>query len=160
MKISPIIEVVLQKGGFVLPFDLGETWCKENHKRVLLKAKNQNYVVETHVALRKTLGAYTIYFGQQHQKALHIKPSETFKIQLHEDTTKYGVEPPEAFTAVYESDPLGAECFDQLSDGKKRGVIFQIKRYKSAQVQVDKTLLLFENLKRGIRDTKMLFKAI
>ena len=103
---------------------------------------------------------YWVLFGKQHHKTLQIETLDNFSIQLIEDTTKYGVVTPEAFDAVYDSDPEGAAIFESLTDGKKRGLLYQIRRYKNEQTQVDKMLILFENLKRGLRDPKTLFKAL
>lgn len=142
-----------------MPEKLGDEWANAGHKRVLLKASSDTNTLETHIALRKMKGVYWVLFGKQHHKTLKIEPLDIFSIQLIEDTTKYGVVTPEAFDAVYDSDPDGASIFESLTDGKKRGLIYQVKRYKSEQTQVDKMLILFENLKRGIRDPRQLFKT-
>lgn len=143
-----------------MPEKLGNEWSNAGHKRVLLKASNDTNTLETHIAIRKLKGVYWVLFGKQHHKALQIETLENFSIQLIEDTTKYGVVTPEAFDAVYDSDPEGAAIFESLTDGKKRGLIYQVRRYKNEQTQVDKMLILFENLKRGLRDPKTLFKAL
>lgn len=158
LMISKRIPVQLLKSGFILPNIVGDAFVKSGHKRVLLKAFSKEKTVETHVALRYIQEAYRIYFGQRHQKNLEIVPLDIFEVQLIEDTSKYGVEAPEAFKAVLQSDPDAAAVFDTLTDGKKRGIIYQIKRYKSEQTQVDKTLIIFENLKKGIRDSRDLLK--
>lgn len=152
--------VQLIPGGFILPDEVGDAFAKAGFKRVLLKAYNQDKVVETHVALRRIQEVYRVYFGKQHQKTLGIFPSDIFEIQLFQDTSKYGVEVPEAFQAVMDSDPEGFDIFESLTDGRKRGLIYHIKRYKSEQTQVDKTLIIFDNLKRGIRDPKELIKPL
>ncbi len=125
----------------------------------MLKASSDTNTLETHIAIRKLKGVYWVLFGKQHHKTLQIEPLDNFSIQLIEDTTKYGVVTPEAFDAVYNSDPEGAAIFETLTDGKKRGLIYQVKRYKNEQTQVDKMLLLFENLKRGLRDPRLVFKT-
>lgn len=159
LKKSQKMEVQLLKSDIVLPEEVGNAFAKAGHKRVLLRASSKNLMVETHVALRKIQGNYRVYFGKQHQKQLGLSPLDTFCVQLIEDTSKYGVVPPASFIAVLESDPAGASVFESLTDGKKRGVIYHIKRYKSEQMQIDKTLILLENLKRGLRDFRELFKT-
>ncbi len=159
LLISSKITVHLGDRGLVVPDEEVLTFLNAGHKRVLLKAFFKNKTVETHVALRKLNNQYVVYFGKQFQKELGIFPSDFFEIQFIENTTKYGVVIPDAFKAVLESDPEGAFIFESLTDGKKRSLIYHIKRYKSEQTQVDKTLLIFDNLKRGIRDQRELIKA-
>ena len=79
---------------------------------------------------------------------------------LNPSTSKYGVEVPEEFEAVMLSDYDAYQIFESFTKGKQRGIIYMITRFKDSQKKIDKTLLLCENLKRGIRDNKDLLKAI
>jgi len=97
-------------------------------------------------------------FSKNKQKTLHIFPNDYFGLQFFEDTSKYGVAVPEEFEAVLLSDYDAHQIFESLTKGKQRGLIYMIDRFKSSQKRIDKTLLLCENLKRGLRDNKELLK--
>ncbi|MEO1012933.1 MAG: YdeI/OmpD-associated family protein [Bacteroidota bacterium] len=75
-------------------------------------------------------------------------------------TSKYGVDVPEEFEAVLLSDHEAEKIFESLTAGKKRGIIYTIARYKNSQTRIDKSILLCENLKRGIRDQRDLLKPL
>ncbi|WP_394971257.1 YdeI/OmpD-associated family protein [uncultured Croceitalea sp.] len=98
-------------------------------------------------------------FGKRYQKELGIFPNDYFKLQFFEDNSKYGVELPEEFEAVMLSDYEAYQIFESLTNGRKRGLIYAIARYKNSQTRIDKTLLLCENLKRGIRDPREMLKS-
>ena len=98
-------------------------------------------------------------FSKNNQKQLGIFPNDYFQLQFFEDASKYGVEVPEEFEAVMLSDYDAYQIFEAFTKGKQRGLIYGITRYKSSQKRIDKTLLLCENLKHGIRDNKELFKS-
>ena len=99
-------------------------------------------------------------FGKRYQKELGLFPNDEFQLQFFEDTSKYGDEVPEEIEAVMLSDYDAYQIFETLTDGRKRGLIYAIARYKNSQTKIDKTLLLCENLKRGIRDPRELFKPL
>ena len=71
----------------------------------------------------------------------------------------YGVEVPEEFEAVLFSDPDAHDIFETLTPGRKRGLIYAIARYRNSQTRIDKTLLLCDRLKRGVRDPRELLKS-
>ena len=97
--------------------------------------------------------------GKKNQKALGVFPNDYFTLQFFEDTTKYGVELPEELEAVLISDYDAFQIFESFTEGKKRGIIYSISRYKTSQTRIDKSLLLCENLKRGIRDNSALLRS-
>ncbi|WP_161555201.1 YdeI/OmpD-associated family protein [Dokdonia sinensis] len=141
-----------------IPDDIGNTFREAGHTRVAVTAYFEKNSFAFHGKLHKYKEEYVISFGKRYQKELGIFPSDFFEVQLREDTSTYGVEVPEAFQAVLDSDPDGASLFEQLTDGKKRSLIYFVKRIKREQTQVDKTLIIFENLKRGITDQRELVK--
>lgn len=142
-----------------IPDAIGDAFAKAGHQRIAVKAYFKDRTLDFHCKLHHYKERYLITFGKRNQKALGIYPSDFFELQLFEDQTKYGVEVPEAFQAVLESDPEGAALFEQLTPGRQRGLIYYIARFKRAQTQVDKTLIIFENLKSGIKDPRLLIKA-
>lgn len=144
----------------IVPDDVGSAFAKAGHTRVAVKAFFKEKEFDFHGKLHLYKERYQISFGKRYQKALGVFPSDFFELQLIEDQSKYGVEVPESFQAVLDSDPEGAEIFETLTPGRKRGLIYYISRIKTPQNQVDKTLIIFENLKRGIRDPREIIKPL
>ena len=67
---------------------------------------------------------------------------------------------PEELQAVLEADPEAFEIFESFTEGKIRSLIYTIARYKNSQTRIDKSIVLTENLRRGIRDPRDLFKSV
>lgn len=142
----------------LIPIEIASAFAKAGHKRIAIKAFFKNKEINFHGALHFYKEQYLISFGKRYQKELGIFPSDYFELQLLEDQSKYGVEVPGALQAVMDSDPEGFELFESLTPGKKRSLIYYIARFKTEQTQVDKALIIFSNLKRGIRDQRELLK--
>lgn len=141
-----------------LPEEVVKTFLKGKNTRIKVKAFFESNEIEFHAALRKRLGRYVITFGKRKQKELGIFPSDYFYMELFEDTSKYGVVMPKEMEAVFKSDPEASEIFENFSDGKKRSLIYYIKRFKTSQTRIDKALLISENIKMGIIDQRELVK--
>ncbi|MEM7380709.1 MAG: YdeI/OmpD-associated family protein [Bacteroidota bacterium] len=160
MKSHPFEVSILGTHSILLPQNAVQPFVDKNHKRVRVVATFEGQKVEIYAALMKRHGNYYLMFSKNNQKALGIFPNDYFELQLFEDTTKYGVELSEEFEAVLFSDHAAYQAFESLSDGKKRGIIYMIARFKNSQTRIDKSLLLCENLKRGIRDPRLLLKSL
>lgn len=157
---SPVFEIAVTGNYYslLLPEGIIAPFLEKNLKRVKAIATFEGKKLEFHGAIQKRNGNYYMMFGKRYQKELGLFPNDIFELQFFEDTSKYGVEVPEEFEAVLLSDYDAYQIFETLTDGRKRGLIYTIARYKNSQIKIDKTLLLCENLKRGIRDPRELFK--
>lgn len=144
--------------GVIIPEKHAVAFSEAGHKRVQVKAFFKEKNIEFHGALRLYQGNYIISFGKRYQKELGVFPTDFFEFQLFENTTRYGVEIPKTMQAVMDSDPEGFSYFEKLTDGRKRGLIYYVKRFKNEQTQVDKSLIIFENLKQGMTDPRELIK--
>lgn len=136
-----------------------QPFLDKNIKRVKANASFEGKELKFHGAIQKRKGSYYMMFSKRHQKVLGIFPNDYFQMQFFEDDSKYGVEMPEELDAVLLSDHEAFQIFDSFTDGKKRGVIYAILRYKNAQTRIDKSLLICENLKRGVRYNPDLLKS-
>lgn len=143
-----------------IPIKIVQPFIEKSHKRVKVVTTFENESIEFYAALQKREGNYFIMFSKNNQKSLGIFPNDYFHMQFFEDTSKYGVEVPEEFDAVLLSDYDAYQIFEGLTSGKKRGIIYMITRYKNSQTRIDKSILLCENLKRGVRDPRELLKPI
>ena len=156
---SPPFEIaVMGMHSIVVPNPMALPFIEKGHSRVKVKATFQDKSIEFHAALRKYQGQYTMMFSKNKQKELGLLPNDHFTLQLFEDTSKYGVEVPEEFEAVMLSDHDAHQIFESFTKGKQRGIIYMITRFKDSQKKIDKTLILCENLKRGIHDNRELLK--
>lgn len=157
---SEVFEVTLaDKYSVILPEEPIIDFIKNNHKRVKVIASFENQQIEFYAALKKEkTGLFRIYFSKVKQKELGVFPNDYFKLQVFEDTSKYGVEMSEELEAVLLSDYDAFQIFENLTPGKQRTIIYAISRYKASQTRIDKSILLTENLKRGIKDPKLWLK--
>lgn len=158
---SPVFEISVtgKYYSLLLPEDIIKPFLDKNLKRVKAKASFNDKEIWFHGAIQKRSGKYYMMFGKRYQKQLGIYPNDYFRLQFFEDTSKYGVEVPEEFEAVMLSDYDAFQLFESFTDGRKRGLIYAIARYKNSQTRIDKTILLCENLKRGIRDPLEMLKS-
>lgn len=145
--------------GVVIPENIAQPFIDNGHQRIKVNASFEGKSLSFHAALKKYQGEYRIMFSKSKQKELGIFPNDYFKMQFFEDTSKYGVEVPEEFEAVLLSDYDAYQIFESFTKGKQRGIIYMIKKFKNAQKRIDKSLVLCENLKRGVRDNKQLLQS-
>jgi hypothetical protein len=158
---SPVFEISITGSYYslLLPNEIIKPFLDKNLKRLKVKASFQGKELWFHGAIQKRNGNHYMMFGKRYQKELDVFPNDYFQLQFFEDTSKYGVDLPEEFEAVMFSDHQAFKIFESLTDGRKRGLIYAIARYKNQQTRIDKTLLLCENLKRGIRDPREMLKS-
>ena len=138
----------------VLPF------LAKGYKRVLAIAEFEGKQLRFHAALQKYRERYVITFGKRYQKELGIFPNDYFQLQFFEDTSKYGVDVPEELEAVLDGDPEALQILESFTKGKIRSIIYMISRYKNSQTRIDKSLILCNNLKMGLRDPGDLLKPV
>jgi hypothetical protein len=158
---SPVFEVTVNgTHTIIIPNEIALPFIDQGHSRVQVEAQFETKTISFFAAIRKYQGQYTMMFSKNKQKQLGLLPNDSFQLQFFEDTSKYGVEVPEEFEAVLLSDYDAYEIFESFTKGKQRGIIYMITRFKDSQKKIDKTLILCENLKRGIRDNKELLKPL
>ncbi|WP_298311928.1 YdeI/OmpD-associated family protein [uncultured Aquimarina sp.] len=158
---SPVFETSLQSiHSISIPSDIAESFISQNHKRVVVQVKYQNKSVQFHAALQKRKELFSIMFSKKYQKQLGVFSNDYFQVQLLEDTSKYGVEIPEELEAVLQSDPEASEIFESFTAGKKRSLIYYVLGFKNSQTRIDKSLIITENIRLGIKDTRQLIKKL
>ena len=63
---------------------------------------------------------------------------------LEVDPNPLGVEEPEVLTVLLDQDSMAKEQYDQLTDGKKRSLIFSLLKTKNIDLQIHKILQFLE----------------
>ncbi len=156
---QPFEVSLADKQSVILPEEFITEFIKNNHKRIKVKATFEDKSLEFYAQLKyEKTGLFRIYFSKGKQKDLGIFLNDYFMLQIFEDTSKYGVEMCEELEAVLLSDYDAFSIFEGLTPGKQRSIMYAIARYKSSQTRVDKSLILIENLKRGISNQKLWLK--
>lgn len=126
--------------------------------QVIVTVKNISINFYAAVKKDKNSGDYKMMFSKAKQKELDLAQGDTFKMQLFEDKTKYGVEMPEELEEVFLTDVEAFKIFETLTPGKQRSIIYGVLRFKSSQQKIDKAFIMCENLKRRNFDTLRIFK--
>ena len=161
MTKSATFEVTLKGNhSLLIPEKYALPFCDTSKTRVKVIAEFEGRSITFHAALQKSKVGYLMIFGKRYQKELGVFPNDYFQLQLFEDNSRYGVDIPEELEAVLQSDEEVSEIFHSFTPGRIRGMIYTIARYKHSQTRIDKSLLLAENLRRGIREPRELFKAV
>ena len=143
----------------LIPNDIATSFIDNDFERVKVIARFKGNTVEFHAALQKDAsGIFRITCNQKLQKALGVFRNDYFILRLKGDHSKYGVDMPEELEAVLDSDPKAFKIFEDFTAGKKRSIIYSILRYRQSQTRIDKSLLLCENLNRGITDQNILLR--
>jgi len=159
MLISKKFEVSIDgTHGLIIPDQIALPFREGGHRRVAVSAYFKDRKLDFHGKLHYYQNRFLISFGKRYQKELGVDGSNFFTLQLSENQSKYGVEMPEEFQAVLDSDLEAYEGFEKLTDGKKRSLIYYVIRVKSSQTRIDKALIISENIKLGITDGKELVK--
>ena len=159
MLISKKFEVSIDgTHGLIIPDEVASPFREGGHSRVAISASFEDRTISFHGKLHYYQNRFLISFGKRYQKDLGVDKSDFFMLQLSENQSKYGVEMPEEFQAVLDSDIEAYEGFESLTDGKKRSLIYYVTRFKSSQTRIDKALIISENIKLGITDGKELVK--
>ena len=158
---SPVFEVSLRGShSLIIPEQYALPFSEKGQGRVRVQAKFEGHTLNFHAALQKYQGQFVMTFGKRYQKELGVFPNDYFELQLFEDNSRYGVEMPEELEVVLQGDPEAHRIFESFTAGKIRSLIYVIARYKNSQTRIDKSIILAENLKRGIREPRELFRAV
>ncbi|MBT8181177.1 MAG: YdeI/OmpD-associated family protein [Eudoraea sp.] len=158
MKSGPFEVALRNTHALLLPYSNIRQFIINNLKRVRVIATFEGKTIEFYGALQKRNNDYYLIFGKTNQKALGVYPNDYFEIQLFEDSSEYGVDMPEELHAVLISDLEAYNIFKDFTGGKKRSIIYTIKRYRRSETRIEKSILLTNNLKKGITDLRVLFK--
>lgn len=142
----------------IVPTHIAKTFIDQGHKRIQVIARLEEREVRYHSALHSYKGQYSISYSKQYQKKIGAFPSDYVNFQLIEDTSTYGVEMPEEFQAVLDSDPEAFQIFQSFTPGKQRSLIYYILKIKTSQLRIDRAIRISENMKMGISETKELIR--
>jgi hypothetical protein len=122
-----------------------------NTKRVICTINN----IDFHCAIMnsKLLGNY-IMLSAKTMKQLGLNLGDTITPVLKQDNTDLQFLESKILDAVLETDELGKQKFNELTNGKKRAIISLVHQVKNEAKQIDRALKIVSNLKKGIVNPK------
>ncbi|MEL7119272.1 MAG: DUF1905 domain-containing protein [Bacteroidota bacterium] len=89
-------------------------------------------------------GNFFIILAKAKLKTLGKALGDEITFSIYEDPNPLGVEVPEVLSVLLEQDENIKQKYEQLTDGKKRSLIFSIIKIKNIDLQVDKIVGFFE----------------
>jgi hypothetical protein len=94
-------------------------------------------------------GNFFIIVAKKHLEKLRKHLGDSVNFRIDKDPDQLGVEMPEVLEVLLAQDSEIKKVFDNLTDGKKRSLIYGIKKIKNIDIQVQSTIdfLQKENLK-------------
>lgn len=138
---QPIQQLEARKGGyFYLENDANRVDQFEEKRATRLKC-----IIDEKVALSCGLnhlgdGNFYIIIAKRYVQKLKKELGDKVTFEIFEDPNPLGVEMPEALEVLLEQDPDAKEAFEKLTDGKKRSLIFAIKRVKDIDKQIGRII--------------------
>ncbi|MEL6925343.1 MAG: DUF1905 domain-containing protein [Bacteroidota bacterium] len=99
-------------------------------------------------------GNFFIILSTARLKKLGKELGDEVHFSIKPDPNPLGVEVPEVLTVLLQQDEAAKGIYDQLTDGKKRSLIFQIKPVKNIDLQVEKALQFLEGEAEKLRRKK------
>jgi len=88
-------------------------------------------------------GIRCMMVNKSYMKNLGLMAGEKVDIEIFEDPNPLGVEIPEVLLALLEQDPIVAEVWARMTDGRKRTICHSTKRIKNVDLQVERALEFF-----------------
>ncbi len=127
---------------------------KKHRTRVVLRINGQGHIqcgLNTH-----SPGIRCMMVSKAHMKDLDLMAGEKVHIQVFEDPNPLGVEVPEVLEALIAQDPIIAQVWERLTDGRKRTICHSTKRIKNVDLQVERAIAFFEEEreKQSVRKRK------
>jgi uncharacterized protein YdeI (YjbR/CyaY-like superfamily) len=105
---------------------------------------------------------YFIVLNKQIREELDLKEGDFIQVELKKDLSEYGMEFPVELREALKLDPHGASCFETLSMGKKRNLIYLVNQSKQSETRIRRAVAIVEYLSsvNGKLDFKELNTAI
>ncbi|MBC7640767.1 MAG: YdeI/OmpD-associated family protein [Flavobacterium sp.] len=116
------------------------------NKRIICTLNNSTTF---HCAMLHKKPYHYIMLSRERIKTLNIDINEEFLVEIVPDISEFGMEMSEELKEVLYSDPEGKILFDQITSGKKRSIIYLISKTKNPQLQIEKSSVFLEHLKRN-----------
>jgi hypothetical protein len=142
---QPIRQLEKRKGGyFYLVIDNATVDQFEKKRHVRLKCEIDHKISYSCGLNHLGDGNFFIIVATKYMKQLKKEPGETVQFKIYEDPNPLGVEEPEVLKVLLEQDSNAKSTYNQMTDGKKRSLIYTIRGTKNIDTQVSKILEFLE----------------
>lgn len=85
-------------------------------------------------------GNFFIILGKEKMDKSKTSLGQEVQFSLMQSPHLLGIEAPEVLTVLLKQDPLAKAAYDDLTNGKKRSLIFSLQKTKNTDLQVQKIL--------------------
>lgn len=142
---QPIRQLEKRKGGYyylIIPAEEVQQLSRQRATRLIVD-------IDQKVQLRCGLnhlgdGNFFVIIASRYLKQLQKNLGDTVHFEVSEDPNPLGVDMPEVLSVLLEQDQDAKATFEQLTDGKKRSLIFSIQKIKDVDRQVKKAMDFLE----------------
>lgn len=142
-----------RKGGYaylVVQSKIVEQFEKKAKTRLICRLPNE---VEFQCGLNHLGdGNFFLILSMKNMERAGIAPGDQVAFKLLLDPNPLGVEIPEVLNVLLSQDEELNRLFEELSDGKKRGIIHQIIRIKDIDKQIHRAIALIKDPKAPKRN--------
>mgnify|MGYP003639071529 CR=1 FL=1 len=90
-----------------------------------------------------------IALSKERMKKSNCAFNDTVEVTLERDHSLYGFDVPEEFEELLRQDDHARICFESLTMGKRRAVIYLVLQIKSSDKRIEKSIFLLDNIKRA-----------
>ncbi len=143
----------------IVPQSIVDELISDGKKRVLCTInKNEAFHAEF---MPDGKGNSFIKLNKEEMQNFDMELGQDVLVNLEKDNSKYGMAISDEFVAVLEQDEEGAQYFENLTDGKKRNLIYAVSVVKNSDKRITKVLIILDHLKdnEGKLDFKELIEA-
>lgn len=136
---QPLRQLEKRKGGYYyLSLDADTVNQYEKKKAVRLRC-NIDDTIEYSCGLNHMGdGSFFIIVATKILRQLDKELGDQVTFRIFEDPNPLGVEVPEVLEVFLDQDEVAAAIYDQLTDGKKRSLIYTIRPTKNIDKQIEK----------------------
>jgi uncharacterized protein YdeI (YjbR/CyaY-like superfamily) len=93
-------------------------------------------------------GDFLITVNKQLRDKLKLGEEDEVLVELKKDTSEFGLPVPEEFVELLAQDEEGNRYFMDLTDGKKRTLLYIIGKPKASDLRIRNGVAILEHLKR------------
>lgn len=148
MKLKTKLSISLHSYGyFPIPEKDALKILKQFGKRVICIV-DQKTTFHCAIQRNNTIG-YFIQASKPIQKKTKLDFEDKCTLQIKKDNSEYQMAICEEMVEVLDTDPEGKALFQQLTDGKKRGLIHYVNTAKQMDTRINRALKIMQNLKLG-----------
>ncbi|WP_258105768.1 YdeI/OmpD-associated family protein [Marinoscillum sp. MHG1-6] len=143
-----------------VPKTIGDQYANGLDRRVVCSFVQSGKKIQT--GLVPYSEGYFILINQPLLKELNLQPGESITINIQKDESEYGMPMPEELDITLKQDIEAREYFLQLTEGKKRNLIYIVNQVKNTDSRLRKSLAIAAHLVevQGKLNFKMLNEKI